>query len=58
MYYVIMSAVTMIKSHENKMSNLFFYDGVVKCRRNLNFEKIDTASYTGKMMGLITVRNI
>ena len=58
MYYVITSAVTMIKSHENKMSNLFFYDGVVKCRRNLNFEKIDTASYTGKMMDLITVRNI
>ena len=31
----------MVKSHEKKMSNLFSYDGVVKCRRNLNFEKID-----------------
>ena len=41
MYYVITSAVTMVKSHEKKMSNLFSYDGVVKCRRNLNFEKID-----------------
>ena len=24
---------------------------LVKCRRKLNFEKMDTASYTGKMMG-------
>ena len=39
----------MVKSH-TKMSKLFSYDGVVKCRRNLNFEKMDTASYTGKMM--------
>ena len=30
------------------MSKLFSYDGVVKFRRNLKFEKIDTASYTGK----------
>ena len=36
----------MVKSHEKK--KLFSYDGVVKCRRNLNFEKMDTASYTGK----------
>ena len=41
----------MVKSHEKKMSKLFSYDGVVKCRRNLNFEKMDTASYTGKMIG-------
>ena len=44
----------MVKSHEKKMSNLFSYDGVVKCRRNLNFEKMDTASYRvtqEKMMG-------
>ena len=33
------------------MSKLFFYDGVVKCLRNLNFEKMDTASYTGKNDG-------
>ena len=30
----------MVKSHEKEMSNLFSYDGVVKCRRNLNFEKM------------------
>ena len=29
----------MVKSYEKKMSK-FSYDGVVKCRRNLNFEKI------------------
>ena len=38
----------MAKSHEKEMSKLFSYDGVVKCRQNLNFEKMDTASYTGK----------
>ena len=36
----------MVKSHEKK--NLFSYDGVVKCRRNLNFEK---GMDTEKMMG-------
>ena len=41
-------AVTMVKSHTQKVSKLFSYDGVVNCRRNLNFEKMDTASYTGK----------
>ena len=41
----------MVKSHEKKMSKLSSYDGVVKCHQNLNFEKMDTASYTGKMMG-------
>ena len=34
------------------MSKLFSYDydhyDVVKCHRNLNFEKMDTAPYTGK----------
>ena len=34
------------------MSKLFSYDGIVKCRRNLNFEKMDTASYTGKNDGV------
>ena len=29
----------MVKSHEKKF---FSYDDVVKCRRNLNFEKMDT----------------
>ena len=44
----------MIKSHEKKlkMSKLFSYDGVVKCCRNLNFGKMDTASYTGKNDGV------
>ena len=41
----------MLKSHEKKKSKLFSYDAVVKCRRNLNFEKMDTALTTGKMMG-------
>ena len=46
--------MTMIKSHEKKlkMSKLFSYDGVVKCCRNLNFGKMDTASYTGKNDGV------
>ena len=45
-----MSTVTMLKSHEKK--NYFADDDVVKCRRNLNFEKKDTASYTGKNHGV------
>ena len=44
--------MTMLKSHEKKMSKLFSYDGVVKCRWTLNFEKMDTASYTGKNDGV------
>ena len=44
-----MSAVIMIKSNE-KMSKLFSNDGVVS--RNLNFEKMDTASYTAKYEGI------
>ena len=43
----------MVKSHEK---NFFSYDGVVKYRRNLNFEKMHTAwsilrLKQGKMMG-------
>ena len=30
------------------MSKLFSYGDVVKCRRNLNLEKMDNASYTGR----------
>ena len=52
MQYVVTSAMTMVKSHEKKKSKLFSYDGVVKCRRNLNFEKMDTAFYTGKNDGV------
>ena len=48
LYSMYKSAVTMVKSHEKKMSKLFSYGGVVKCRQNLNFEKMDSASYTGK----------
>ena len=44
--------MTMVKSHEKKMSKLFSYDGVVKCLRNLNFEKMDTESYTGQNDGV------
>ena len=44
--------MAIVKSHEKKMSKLFSYDGVPsECRRNLNFEKTDTASYTGKNDG-------
>ena len=34
------------------MSKLFSYDSVVKCCQNLNFEKMDTASYMGKNDGV------
>ena len=34
------------------MSKLVSYDGVVKCHRNLNFEKMDTASYIGRNDGV------
>ena len=37
---------------QKKMSKLFSYDGVVKCCQNLNFTKMDTASYTGKNDGV------
>ena len=40
----------MLKSHEKKMPKLF--PGVVKFRQNLNFEKMDTASYTWKNDGV------
>ena len=40
--------MTMVKLHEKKISKLFSHDGVVKCHWNLNFEKMDIASYTGK----------
>ena len=47
--------MTMVKSHKKKMSKLFSYDfdhyDVVKCCRNLNFEKVDTAPYAGKNDG-------
>ena len=44
--------MTMVKSHEKKMSKLLSYDGVVKWRQKLNFEKMDTASYVGKNDGI------
>ena len=34
------------------MSKSFSHEGVVKCPRNLNFEKKDTASYEGKNDGV------
>ena len=40
----------MLKSHEKKMPKLF--SDVVKFRWNLNFEKMDTASYTCKNDGV------
>ena len=52
--------MTMVKSHEKKMSKLFSCDGHSegKCRRNLNFEKMDAASYTGKNDGTLLLRGI
>ena len=46
----------MVKSPGKKMSKLFSYYGAVKFRRNLNFEKMDTVSYTVKNDGVM--RNI
>ena len=46
----------MVKSPGKKNVKLFSYYGVVKFRRNLNFEKMDTVSYTGKNYGVM--RNI
>ena len=34
------------------MWKLFSYDGIVKCRQNLNFENMDAAPYTGKNDGV------
>ena len=44
--------MTMVKSNKKNMLKLFSYDGVVKCPRYLNFEKMDTASYAGKNEGV------
>ena len=43
--------MTTVKSHEKEVSKLYSYNDVMKCRRNLNFEKLDTASFTGKNDG-------
>ena len=50
--------MTMGKSHEKEMSKLFSYDGVLNGRRNLNLEKMGTASYTGKNDGVWLLRGI
>ena len=42
----------MVESHGKKKKKLFPYDGVVNCRQNLSFEKMDTASYTEKNDGV------
>ena len=47
-----MSVVAMVKPHEKKISKSFSHGGVVKCARNLNFEKMDTASHKGKNDGI------
>ena len=52
-----MSAVTMVKSHENKnfkiSSGWQFSQILVKCSQYLSFENMDiTASYTGKNDGV------
>ena len=44
--YVVCNYV--FRDKYQKMSKLFSYYGVVKCRRNLNFQKMDTAFDTGK----------
>ena len=40
------SSRTMVKSHEKKFQNYFRI--MVKCRRIVNFQKIDTEPSTGK----------
>ena len=45
----IPSPVIMVKSHEKKTQN--YLRSMVKCRRNVNFEKIDAGSSTGKNDG-------
>ena len=50
MQYVITSAVTMADHYSYDSYSYDHYD-VVKCRRNLNFEKMNTAAYTGKNDG-------
>ena len=47
----------MVKSPGKKISKLFCYYGVVKFRRNLNFEKMDTVSYTEKNDGVMRKQN-
>ena len=46
----------MVKPPAKKMSKLFSYYDVVKFRLNLNFEKMDTMSYTRKNDGVM--RNV
>ena len=43
------STVTMVKSHENKSQN--YIRSMVKCRRNVNFDKVDTESSRGEHDG-------
>ena len=56
-----MSAVTIVKLHEKNVTIislwLYHYD-VVKCRRNLNFEKMDTAPCAGKNGGFLLLWGI
>ena len=49
-----MSAVTIVNSHEKNVKIIFlwlYHYDVEKCHQNLNFVKMDTASYTGKNDG-------
>ena len=50
-YPWLYEVVLAVKPHEETMSKLFLYDGIVECRQTLSFEKMDTASYTGKNDG-------
>ena len=43
--------MTMVKSHEKNVKIIFLWQCSEMCR-NLNFEKMDTASYTGKNDGV------
>ena len=55
MWYVITSAVTIVKSREKECLNYFpmtiSLRCIVKCGRNLDFEKMGTAPSQEKMMG-------
>ena len=44
-----LSPVTMLKSHEKKSQN--YFRSMVKCRRNVSYEEIDTERFQqGEMM--------
>ena len=51
MQYVFTSVVTIVKSYERNVKIIFVWlrlNNMVKCRRNMDFEEMDTEPSTGK----------